>query len=175
MNEQYQSSIIRFGFGLAAFIFLIGGPISGYFLGRIFVEAIMSATWPTTSGIVTKAQVGETGVGRYFADVAYTYRVGDAVFTGSRIRASDGEYNIRDGAVQAIDNLTVGKQVPVYYNPASPRQSVLQAGAGFQEYVLLLVPVGMFVTGVWSFRGLWRTCHTIGTCGAAACEDDDAL
>jgi hypothetical protein len=157
MNRSGGSPIVRFGFGVAAFFFVIGGPISGYFLGRIFLEAKASSAWPMVVGTVTRAQVGETGIGRYFADVAYTYRVGDREFTGTRIRPSDGEYNIRDGAVHAIRELTVGKQHPVFYNPANPRQAVLQAGAGFQEYVLLLVPVGMFVVGVWSFRRLWRT------------------
>ena len=157
MNEPSQSPIVRFGFGLGAFFLLIGGPISGYFLGRIFLEAKVSSTWPSVTGTITRAQVGETGVGRYVADVAYSYRVGDREFTGSRIRTSDGEYRIRDGAVQAIDGLTVGRQLPVHYDPVNPRHSVLQAGAGFQEYVLLLIPVGMFVVGLWRFRLLWRT------------------
>jgi hypothetical protein len=157
MNEHLASPIVRFGFSIAAFFFVIGGPISGYFLGKIFLEAKASATWPTVVGKITRAEVGETGVGRYFADVAYTYQVGDREFTGSRIRASHGEYNIRDGAVQAIRELSVGKNVPVSYNPANPRQSVLEAGAGFQEYALLFIPVGVFVFGLWSFRLLWRT------------------
>lgn len=157
MNEREQSPIVRFGFGLAAFIFVIGGPISGFFLGRIFLEARSSSTWPSVLGTITRAQVGETEVQRYFADVTYSYRIRGTEFTGSRIRASDGEYSVRDGAVQAIGELQVGQQVNVYYNPADPRQSVLQAGAGFQEYALLLVPVAMFCVGLWSFRLLWRT------------------
>lgn len=157
MNEYGQSSIVRFGFGIAAFFLVISGPVSGYFLGRIILEAEASAAWPAADGTLTKAQVGETEVGRYFADVAYTYRVGDAEFTGSRIRASDGEYNIRDGAVQSIRDLTVGEPLAVFYNPADPRQAVLQPGAGFQEYALLLVPLGLLAVGIWSLRLLWRT------------------
>jgi hypothetical protein len=157
MNEPGHSPIVRFGFGLAALIFVIGGPISGYFLGRIFLEAKASSAWPSVLGTITKAQVGETEVRRYFADVAYSYRVDGREFMGSRIRASDGEYKIRDGAVQAIGDLKVGQQAPVYYSPANPRQSMLQAGPGFQEYALLLVPVGMLVVGLRYFRLLWRT------------------
>jgi hypothetical protein len=160
MDNSGQSPIVRFGFGLAAFIFVIGGPISGFFLGRIFLEAKASAAWPAVIGTITRAEVGTTAVGRYFADVAYTYYVGDAEFTGSKIRASDGECNIRDGAVQAIGDLTVGKQIPVFYNPSDPRKALLEPGAGCQEYVLLLVPAGMFVMGLWSFRLLWRTCES---------------
>src|SRR5688572_26282110 len=99
-SNDGQSPIVRFGFAIAAFFCVVGGPISGYFLTKIFLEARASASWPSVSGTVTRAQVGNTGVGRYFADVGYTYRVGEDEFTGSKVRASDGEYNARDGAVQ---------------------------------------------------------------------------
>ena len=157
MRDNKPSPIVRFGFGLAAFFFVIGGPLSGYFLTKIFLEARASANWPSVAGTLTKAEVRDTGVGRYCADVAYLYRVGANEFTGSRIRASDGEYNFRDGAVQALGALKVGQIVPVYYNPAEPRQSVLRPGAGFQEYILLLVPIVMFAIGIWAYRLLWRT------------------
>ncbi|HUE72867.1 MAG TPA: DUF3592 domain-containing protein [Pirellulaceae bacterium] len=143
-----DSLVVRFGLGLATVLFLIGGPICGFFLLRIFLEARVSSNWPSVIGTVTKAQVGETEVKRYFADVAYTYRVNDRDFTGNRIRASDGEYNIRDGAVQAISGLTVGQQRPVYFNPTHPQQALLQPGAGFQEYALLFVPVVMIAMGI---------------------------
>src|SRR5688572_9044768 len=156
-NTDDQSPIVRVGFGIAAFFCVIGGPISGYFLGNIFLEARASATWPSVSGTITKAQVGTTGVGRYFADVSYTYRVGGDDLTGSKVRASHGEYNVRDGAVQAIRGLSVGQSVPVFYNPSDPGQAVLRPGAGFQEYALLFVPLVMFGFGIWSFRLLWRT------------------
>ncbi|MEX0717855.1 MAG: DUF3592 domain-containing protein [Planctomycetaceae bacterium] len=157
MNETGQSPIVRVGFGIGAFIFVMSGPVSGYFLTRIFLEARASANWPSVSGTLTKAEVGETRVGRFFADVAYTYRVGETEFTGTKVRASDGEYGFRDGAVQAIRGLSVGEAVTVFYDPSLPRRAVLRAGAGFQEYALLTVPVAMFGIGVWSFRLLWRT------------------
>jgi Protein of unknown function (DUF3592) len=157
LHNQGNSRIVRFGLAIAAFFFVVGGPISGYFLTRIFMEAKASASWPTVNGVVTKARVGKTAVGRYFADVGYTYRVGDQEFTGSRIRPSDGEYNIRDGAVQAIHGLPVGKRIAVFYNPSDPRQAVIRSGAGFQEYALLLVPIVMLSFGLWSFRLLCQT------------------
>jgi len=156
-SNDAPSPIVRLGFGIAAFFGVMGGPISGYFLTRIFFEAQASANWLSVTGTLTKAKIGETGFGRYVADVAYTYRVGDNDFVGSRIRASDGEYNIRDGAVQAIRGLAVGQTVQVYYSPSDPGQAVLRTGAGFQEYALLLVPVLMFGFGLWSFRLLWWT------------------
>jgi hypothetical protein len=157
MPSNAHSPIVRFGAGLAAVLFVIGGPVSGYFLTQILLEARASATWPSVMGKLTKVEVGETEVGRYYSDVTYLYQVGERQFTGSRIRASDGEYNIRDGAVQAIDGLTVGAPVSVFYNPTNPQQAVLRPGAGVVEYLLLLVPVVMFAIGVWLLRLLWQT------------------
>lgn len=93
----------------------------------------------------------------FFADVAYTYHVGDADLTGSRIGSSDREYNIRDGALQDIDGLTVGSPVGVFYNPANSRQSVLRPGVGFQEYAVFIAPIMMLSMGILLVRGLWRT------------------
>jgi len=156
MGNNAQSPIVLFGGGLIAFMFFISGPISGYFLGRIFLQARASATWPSVTGTLAKAQVGETAVRRYFADVRYSYRVDNKDLTGSKVRASDGEYKVRDGAVQAIRGLTAGQPVEVFYNPSNPRMAVLCPGAGFQEYALLFVPVMISGIGVGAFWFLLR-------------------
>jgi hypothetical protein len=130
---------------MSAFFLILGAPVSGYFLGRIFLEAKASASWPSVVGTVTKAQVVERIGPRYFPDVTYSYQVDGRGFTGTRLRASHGDFDIREAAAQAIDNLAVGQEVPVYYDPINPSQSVLQAGADFREYALLCVPVGMLL------------------------------
>ncbi len=152
-----QSPIVRFGVGLGACMCLFGAPVSGYFLGQIFLAAQASATWPSVPGTLTTATVRDNGFGRYSADVSYNFRVDDATFVGTKIRASDGEYNQRDGAEQAIRGLIVGQQVRVFYNPTKPQQAVLRTGTGFVEYALLLVPVLMFAYGIWALRQLWRS------------------
>jgi hypothetical protein len=138
-------------------MFILSAPVSGYFLTRIFFEARASASWPSVMGTLTKAEVAEVGIGRWRADVAYSYRVGRNEFTGSRIRASDGEYEIRDGAVQAMDGMNVGQRMSVFYKPSDPQQSVLRPGVGFQEYALLFVPVLMLGAGVASLYFLRRS------------------
>lgn len=130
-------------------------PVSGYFLTKVFLEARATVSWPSVTGMLTKAEVVGAGVGRFRAAVAYSYRVGVVDFTGSRIRASDGDYDIRDGAVQELDGLIVGRPVAVYYNPSNPRQSVIHPGVGFQEYAPLFVPVvmlGIGIVGFWQLR-----------------------
>ena len=156
-RSDNQFSIVRLGFAVAGFFCMAASPVSGYFLTRIFLEARASASWPSVSGTVTKAQVGGAGLGRYFADVSYTYRVGDNDFTGSRVRASDGEYDGPDGAVQDIRGLSAGQTVLVFYNPSDPRQALLKPGAGFQECALLFIPLLMFGFGLLSLCLLLRT------------------
>ena len=149
--------LVRFGRGIAAFLLIMSSPISGYFLTNIFLEARASASWPSVPGTITRAQIHDGGFEQYSADVSYTYHVGTSDFTGSRIRASDGEYKQRDAAEKAIEGLTIGQSVQVFYNPIDATQSVLHAGAGFQEYALLCIPVVMFAAGVWIFVLLWKT------------------
>jgi hypothetical protein len=154
LGRDYElSPIRRFGLALGAFLFILSAPISGYFLLKIFVDARASESWPTVMGKLTKAQVIPAGVGRFRAVVAYSYRVGAIDFNGSKIHASDGEFEFRDGAAQEIRGLIVGQPVTVFYNPSDPRQSLLRAGAGFQEYALLFVPIVMLGVGVVLF---WR-------------------
>jgi hypothetical protein len=78
-------------------------------------------------------------------------------FTGHRIRASDGEYGSRDGAVRAIQGLAPGQRVAVYFDPDEPARSVLRPGAGSQEYIQLLVSVVMFSLGFALVLALWRS------------------
>ncbi len=147
-SSDNQFSIVRFGFVVTGFFCMAGSPISGYFLTRIFLDARASASWPSVTGTVTKAQVGSAGLARYVVDVSYTYRVGDNDFTGSRVRVSDGEYDRRDSVVQEIRGLSAGQTVLVFYKPSDPRQALLKVGAGFQEYALLFIPLLMFGFGL---------------------------
>lgn len=155
-SGSLQSPITRLGFGLGACFAFLSSVISGYFLTQIFLEARQTTSWPSVNGSLTRVRVGQN-TGRYFADVAYQYQVAGRTYNGTRIRTSDGEYQVRDGAEQAIRGLTQGQQVPVYYNPDNASQSVLRIGAGFQEYALLAVPVALFAMGIFAFRRFWRT------------------
>jgi hypothetical protein len=141
---ENSSPIVSFGLWLAAILLVISGPISGYFLLQIYLTARASGAWPSVPGEITKADVGMTTVGRYYAEVSYSYKVGGREFTGHRIRASDGEYGFRDGAVQAIQGLAPGQRMSVHFDPDETSRSVIRPGAGSQEYVLLFVPVVMF-------------------------------
>jgi hypothetical protein len=152
-----ESGLVRFGRWLGAVAFLLAGPVSGFFLFRLFREAQASDRWPSVPGRVLRASVGTTAIGRYFPDVSYSYRVNGREYLGTRVRASDGESNIRDAAEQTIHDLAPGMRKRVYYDPDDPARSVLRTGAGYQEYGLLLVPVLITTVGI---RSVWRLVRT---------------
>ena len=102
-----------------------------------------------------KAQVKDVSLGikhRYSADVVYSYQVDGVAFHGTRIRASDGEVDQRDGIERDLAGLTVGAPVAVYYNPNRKSLSLLRPGAGTQEWVSLFVPVLLFAIGVLAIK-----------------------
>jgi hypothetical protein len=156
MTQTRRSPITRLGVALGATFLILGSFISGFVLLRIVMEARATEKWPTVDGRLSRARIAEVGVGRYRADVAYDYEVNGQNYTGSRVRTSDGEYDARDGAAQAIQGLQAGQPVTVYYKPADPATSVLRAGAGFQEYALIAVPGIMFAMGCFAFLRAWR-------------------
>ena len=155
MSDENTSPIVRFGQWMMAIIFLVSGPVSGYFLFQIYLTARASAFWPSVPGTITQAEVSTSAVGRFRADVSYTYSVEGRPMFGNRVRASDGEFSVSDGAKQIIDGLAIGQQVDVHYDPSDPTRSLLQPGAGIQEHVLLVVPVVMLLIGAIGVRQLW--------------------
>ncbi len=153
MSNNKLSSIVSMYFGIIAVGCVAGAPVSGYFLTKIFLEARASANWPSVTGTLTRTQVLEGELGRYYTDISYTYNIGNDQFIGTRIRTSDGQYNVHNGEVQAIAGLIEGNTVTVYYNPSDPAQSVLKNGVSPEEYVLLFIPLVMLGFGVLIF---WR-------------------
>ena len=155
-----MSPIVRFGVLLGGGIALLTGPVSGFFLTRIFLEAQASAQWPHVQGILEKAEVKDVGLPlhpRYQADVEYSYRVDGVAYHGHRIRASDGEVEYREAVEDELKGLIAGQPVSVYFDPERKSRCVLRIGARYQEWALLLVPVGIFVWGILIIRKVVRT------------------
>jgi hypothetical protein len=94
--------------------------------------------WPATTGIVlssfvnTESSYDSTSnaeVTSFKPNVTYEYEVNGHRYRGDRLRASDGFYSVGmlPGSAQAIvDRYPAGAPVTVYYNPASPQESLLE-------------------------------------------------
>jgi hypothetical protein len=93
----------------------------------------------------------------YDADIEYAYRVGDGVFTATRVR-----YVTMWGHAAAVEFVAAhppGSRVTVYYDPNDPAEAVLVPGLGGPELFLALfmLPFNLVLVGLWA--GLARGGH----------------
>lgn len=151
------SPLILIAFGIVWCGFLV-------FLDKGTVQSLRvhfrAKNFPTTAGTITKSEVKDSsrsnGQQSYRAEIAYGYTVDSREWLVPR--KAFGDFYRLDGRKQA-EQLTAalpeGKEVTVYYDPASPGDSVL--GTGLQPshlvYALFVVPfhivgLGALVNGV---------------------------
>jgi hypothetical protein len=165
--REQRGFVATYGYLLAA-MFCLSAPVSGFFLGRTFLEAKSSAQWPSVEGKVTRAQSSRTTGKRFIADVEYHYVVEGKEFKGNRICASDCEWETPQAATLVLGKLSPGQKVPIFYNPADPQQSMLKPGAGFSEYALLGVPVVALTLGLVMFYIVSRSRKKAAAAGLIA-------
>ena len=141
------------------FIVLMGGLCM--YLGFMTVyKARQSTDWPSVPGNVVESGIrtehsssssGSSGSSTtYHANVVYEYRVDGEKLTGKRV--SFGEYGreIPDHAQAIADRYPVGKEVPVYHDPESPDDAVLEPGAHGVPwlFIVLGIPILLFGFGM---------------------------
>jgi hypothetical protein len=134
-------------------MFLVGAPVCAYLMLHIFREARASADWPHATGRINRVEVLETDLGlrsKFRTDVAYEYPVQGRLYSGTRIRPKESDWDSRTEAENALKGLVPGQKIEVYYRPDDPSQSVLRPGARFQDYALLTIPFVMLALGVGS-------------------------
>lgn len=118
-----------------------------------------TALWPSTRGrIVRSGMRAARGAGTdaprvgNLPSIEYVYDVGGVEYRGHRIRAGDIAPDSAE-ATAAPDRYRVGREGPVYYNPADPKDAVLEQGlplrtttayAGATGTLLLGAPIVAF-------------------------------
>ncbi|HEV3167849.1 MAG TPA: DUF3592 domain-containing protein [Isosphaeraceae bacterium] len=161
-DDSGLSPIVKIWVVICGLMFMVSAPISGYLLWTRYRESRSSADWPTTAGVIRRAEVREINLGLHHSfrpEVEYTYLVGNnpLPFTGTRIRPLPQEYTKPAEAQKELSGLVAGRPVHVFYRPDDPSKSVLRPGAGFPEYAVLGVPFIMFAMGVGSMLVLFLT------------------
>jgi uncharacterized protein DUF3592 len=113
--------------------------------------AIRSRTWPRASGYIVAAArdvpVFQDPVARFSPALAYEYTVGDASYTGTRVRF--GGYKFLNTARRIGYRYPPSSKVHVAYNPERPDQAVLEPGTTLGDYGTLFGCVGWAVFGVY--------------------------
>lgn len=119
----------------AILVFLIFSGI-GFLLLRHAVNARrmgkLAQKWPTTTATVLESNIeeepGRSAMGSvnvaFRLLVKYEYTVGDKVHQGDRVSFGRATFDYVT-ASNVKDQFAEGKQVPVWYNPENPEDSVL--------------------------------------------------
>lgn len=128
-------------------IVVVGGVLillNAIFLGIIFFTQRRVNTvgkWPTTTGTIilstVEARSDSEGGTTYYPVVRYTYQVRGQTFQGDRI--APGMEVGGSGAGKVSARYPTGAQVPVYYDPQSPSDAVLEKKAPAQFWIWFIL------------------------------------
>jgi hypothetical protein len=113
------------------------------------IRSLASERWPRASAQVVSSSVYRDGsdvAPRWEPAVLYRYKIGNNTFTSGTIRFLMGPMYQREEASQIAESYSVGSVIRVAYNPANPRESVLQPGTPpgtFRQVLLALFLIGV--------------------------------
>jgi hypothetical protein len=118
------------------------------------VSCVFSRSWQSTEGKVTSSgaavERGRTSRGRTMttnvAHVEYTYQVAEKEYAGNTVDFGPGQ-RFRAAAQAVAGRYPSGKVVTVYYDPTSPRDSVLERDLTFGTYVWLVMSIAATYVG----------------------------
>jgi hypothetical protein len=117
--------------------------------------------WPVAPGAVTGGAIRQrtSGVGddesvTFVPVVEYRYQIGAVAYTGSGIGFGEIGYGSRGRAEKVLARYPVGSAIDVYYNPAKPAQTFLEAGGGAIAWSMLAVGVAILMVAV--VLGIYR-------------------
>ena len=118
---------------------------------------IQAESYPRVIGAITHSEVDEhhdSDGTTYSADVKYVFTVDDRQYEGDRYRYGQMGSSDRN-AHKIVASLPVGKEVPVYYNPADPADSVLKTGIEGSDLfmALFMMPFNIVMLGGWYVLG----------------------
>ena len=118
---------------------------------------IRAESYPSVVGAITHSEVDahhDSDGTTYSVDVEYVYMVDDRQYEGDRYRY--GQMGSSDNnAHRIVASLPVGKEVPVYYNPADPADAVLKTGIEGSDLfmALFMTPFNLVMLGGWHVLG----------------------
>lgn len=148
------------GCGGAVFVVLFVGFWSAITLAFDVVLVVSAwrqtraVNYPSVVGAVVYSRVQEhsdsDGGTTYSPDVRYVYTVEGREYHGDRYRYGQMASSDRN-ADRVVASLPVGREVPVFYNPADPADAVLKAGIEGADLFLamFLTPFNLVMLGGW--------------------------
>jgi len=125
------------GAGVLAFLFFRGGGGA-------------ASRWPAAPGTMLATRVDDPAPGAFgFTPlVHYRYQVGPQQFDGVQLRQGPVRAPTREAAYAMVARYPPGAPVQVRYNPHNPQESVLEAGGGGRNPLLLIGAVVLLIGGL---------------------------
>ncbi|MBB5036673.1 hypothetical protein HNQ64_000907 [Prosthecobacter dejongeii] len=121
--------------------------VSGFFIWlgwSHYSKGKASEKWPTAQGTVLESEVAESRKTRsgsssrmYEARVRYEYEVDGQKIKGDQVTFMDGSSSNRSDAANVVNQLPVGKVVPVHYNPTNPHEACLFNEVGTMPWLMM--------------------------------------
>ena len=127
----------------------------------IFRSVRARKLWPSAPGMVTGGAIRQrtSGVGEeesvsFIPVVEYRFEIGAAAYTAAGIGFGETGYGSRAMAEKVLARYPAGSVVNVYYNPANPNQTFLEAGGGVIGWIMLAVGAALLAVSV--VLGIYR-------------------
>jgi energy-coupling factor transporter transmembrane protein EcfT len=152
-----------------AIIFTGIGILIALFSYSAYKTSAESKEWPTVEGVIVKSEIEQqtstSGEGsnkkttvNAYPKIAYQYQVSGQAYECTKISFSSSSGN----ANQMVSRYPKGKTVPVFYNPAKPKQAVLVPGNTGLNYVPYFFAGAFILIGVFSATRLRKQTAALG-------------
>jgi hypothetical protein len=119
------------------------------------MNQLRACRFPSVTGVITHSEItaehgshgDTTGV-----NIRYHYEVAGHAFEGTRYRYVAGSSSDSKWAEDAVKHYSSGAEVPVFYNPKKPAESLLHPGIDGSDYMwfIFLTPFNMVMLAFWS-------------------------
>jgi hypothetical protein len=163
-NPEHSSFLltVKVFLGIALFA---GSPFMAVNFVTHFNKVRSSEDWPQTVATISESKVLDTQNYsnpkiRFVPSITYTFEVGGRLYKGNRIAFTASSSSTRTGPDELTSKYPMGTQHRVYYDPSDPQNCVLEKGADWFQYFLLLIPMLFLVGGLWmtweNGGALWR-------------------
>ncbi len=109
-------------------------------------------TWPETKGVITQSDMKITPTAKggksYEPLVTYRYNVGGVEYSSSKVKIIGVVVGIKPASEYTLSQYPLGRTTLVYYNPAKPKDAVLEKSSAMTCAVYMALDL-MVIAFIW--------------------------